>query len=338
MSDEGVPAANLMRVNGVWLCVEVTGTPAGDGFCYSCHGTGSTLPRGDLTVFEGSAHATVTAPTTGAGIKCDACHESHSSRNESLNRYSGYMLCMQCHTSATQDPENPDLWSRLTLNPDSNAKHAVLPQDQTDGSAMACQNCHNTHALTRTAPLVDPHDPSPGTWASTDQKAFCFRCHDGQALPTSAQTAPWADAVLASGAATAVTDIELAYQRNVHGFGAEPTSATTVANLRPGMGYTYDTVLECDACHDPHGSANNFALHTSVSSADGSQVIKNVAIAPVPGGGYDLRFFCNTCHVFDPATHESLSGTSTVNFPTDCTAAGCHTHMNEAGTQGNLGL
>ena len=339
VTDDGQPPANLMRVNGTWLCVEVTGTPAGDGFCYSCHGTDSTLPRGDLTVFESSSHAaSVTAPPSGAGIKCDACHESHSSRNESLNKYSGYMVCMQCHTSATSNPENPDLWSRLTLNSDANAKHPIMPQDQTNGASMTCQNCHNTHAVTQAAPLVDPHDPGPGTWTSTDEKAFCFRCHDGRALPTSTETNPWASPVLASGAATTVADIELAYQRNVHGFGAETTSATTNANLRPDMGYTYDTVLECGACHDPHGSVNNYALRPNVASADGERVIKNVVVAPVPGGGYDLRFFCNTCHVFDSAVHESLSGTSTVSFPTDCTAAGCHRHMNEAGTQGELGL
>ena len=338
VTDEGVPAANLMRTNGVWLCVEVTSTPSGNGFCYSCHGTGSTLPRGDLTVFEGSSHATVTAPATGANIQCDTCHESHSSRNESLNKFSGYMVCMQCHTAATSDPVNPDLWSRLTLNPDAKASHPILPQDQANGSAMSCQNCHNTHAVTHAAPLVDPHDPSPGTWTSTDEKLFCFRCHDGAALPTSAETTPWAGAVLASAAATTVTDIQLAYQRNVHGFGSESNPANTTANLRPSMGYTYDTVLQCSSCHDPHGSANEFGSGYQREFCRWQPVIKGAAVAPVPGGGYDLRFFCNTCHIFDPVTHESISGTSTASFPTDCTAAGCHRHMNEAGTQGNLGL
>ncbi len=186
------PAANLMRVNGSWVCTGVTGVPAGDGFCYSCHGVGSALPEGDLTVFEGSAHATVTAPATGANIKCDACHESHSSRNERLLTYSSYMMCLQCHTSTAANPNTPDLWSRLTLNPDANAKHPLLPQDQTTGAAMSCQNCHNTHAVTQTYPLVDPHDPRPGTWQqpTSDQKAYCFRCHDGEALPTSARDDP----------------------------------------------------------------------------------------------------------------------------------------------------
>jgi hypothetical protein len=135
-----------------------------------------------------------------------------------------------------------------------------------------------------------------------------------------------------------VANIELAYQRNVHGFGAESGSATTTANLRPGMGYGYDTALQCSSCHDSHGSVNNFALNQNVKSADGTRVIKDVVVAPVPGGGYDLRFFCNTCHVFDPATHESISGTSTATFPTDCTAAGCHRHMEKGATQGSSGL
>ena len=145
--------------------------------------------------------------------------------------------------------------------------------------------------------------------------------------------------MLASGAATTVTDIQTAYQVNVHGFGAG-NGATTTAYLRPDMGYLYDTVLECGSCHDPHGSANNYTLNQSIVSADRTKTIKGVAVAPVPGGGYDLRFFCSTCHLFDPATHDvaSMADTSTVNFPTDCTAAGCHRHMNAAGTQGSAGL
>jgi hypothetical protein len=193
--------------------------------------------------------------------------------------------------------------------------------------------------VTQAAPLVDPHDPA-SAWSSAEQKSFCCQCHDGKALPTSAETGPWANAVLASAGATTVADIELAYQSNVHGAAAENTSATTNAFLRPDMGYRYDTELACDACHDPHASVNAFALRQDVSSAVGSKVVKGVVVAPVPGGGYDLRFFCNTCHVFDPATHDvaSMANTSTVNFPTDCTAAGCHRHMNEAGTQGIPGL
>ena len=144
--------------------------------------------------------------------------------------------------------------------------------------------------------------------------------------------------MLASGAATTVTDIEAAYQVNVHGFGAESDPDNTTAYLRPDMGYEYDTVLECRSCHDPHGSANNFTLLQNVSSADGTKVIEGVVVAKVPTGGYDLRFFCGACHAFDSATHDvaSMANTSTVTFPMDCTA--CHSHMETDGTTPSEGL
>jgi predicted CXXCH cytochrome family protein len=320
--------ANLMLTNSVSPCVVVTGTPAGNGFCYRCHGTDSALPMGDLSGFENSAHSNVAAPATGAGITCDACHESHSSRNESLNRYSGYMMCVECHNSAQADPNAPDMWTRLTLNPDSNAKHPLLPQDQVNGARMTCQNCHNTHSSTTSYPLVDPHNPSPtGTWTAqrSDEKLFCYGCHNGEQLPTSAETTPWANAVLASNASTSVANIKDAYQVNVHGFGSRSDATTTTAFLRPDMGYQYGDVLECRSCHDPHGTSNNFALQQSIKSADGLKTISGVIVGKSPTGGYDLRFFCGTCHLFDSASHDSRAGTSTVSFPTNCTT--CHRHI-----------
>jgi predicted CXXCH cytochrome family protein len=333
----GEPTASLLKVNGTWVCVEVTGTPPGNGFCYKCHGVGSTLPQGDLTGFENSGHNNVNAPPTGANVKCDACHESHSSRNEHLNRYSGFMMCMQCHTSSTSDPNEPDIWSKLQSNEETNAKHPLLPQDQVNGARMACQNCHNTHSVTKTYPLVDPHNPgTSGTWTTprTDEKAFCFKCHDGQALPTSVETTPWAGAVLGSNATTKVADIQTAFSVNVHGFGSQSGATTTTAYLRPDMGYTYGTVLECRSCHDPHGTANSYALQQNVTSADGDKTISGVVITRASGGGYDTRFFCNTCHIFDSTSHDLRSGASTGSFPTNCTT--CHRHIKSGVPSPNL--
>ena len=324
--------ANLMRTNSSSPCMVVTNVPAGNSFCYTCHGTGSTLPTGDMSGFENSAHNTIAPPPTGAGIVCDTCHESHSSRNEDLNRYSGYMMCVECHNSSQSDPNAPDIWSKLTLNSDANAKHPLLPQDQVNGGRMTCQNCHNTHSSTDNYPLVDPHNPGPtGTWtgSKTDQKSFCFTCHNGSALPTSQETTPWAGAVLASKGATTVADIKDAYQVNVHGFGVPSTGTTVTAYLRPDMGYQYGDVLDCRSCHDPHGTVNNYALQANVSSANGLKTISGVIVSPAPEGGYDLRFFCSTCHLFDSATHDSMAGTSTVTFPSDCTT--CHRHVKTNG-------
>jgi predicted CXXCH cytochrome family protein len=281
-----------------------------------------------MTAFDSSAHSKVPTSPTGAGIACDTCHESHSSRNEALLRYSGAMLCLECHSSAQPDAATPDIWSTLTSNADANAKHPLLPADQTDGARMTCQNCHNTHSSTRTYPLIDPHDPSmTGTWTaslSTNEREFCFTCHDGKRLPTSAETTPRASAVLASGGATTVADIKDDYDVNVHGLGTPSSGTTVTAYLRSDMGYRYGDVLQCRSCHDSHGSVNNFALQQTVISADGDTTMTGVAVAKVPSGGYDLRYFCGTCHLFDPSTHDSMAETSTVTFPTDCTS--CHRH------------
>ncbi|NTU70587.1 MAG: hypothetical protein HGB10_01995 [Coriobacteriia bacterium] len=327
--------ASLMRTNSESPCVVVTDTPAGNAFCYSCHGGGSTLPMGDLSGFENSAHNNVPAPTT-AGIVCDTCHESHSSRNEGLNRYSGYMMCVECHNSTQSDPLSPDILSQLTLNSDANAKHPLLPKDQLNGAQMRCQNCHNTHSSTTQYPLVDPHDPSPtGTWTTTrgDEKSFCFQCHDGQPLPTSAEASPWAPAVLGSNGATTVPDIENSYQTNVHGFGSRSDGTTTTAYLRQDMGYQYGDVLECRACHDPHGTVNNYALQQNIKSASGLKTVNGVMVVKAPTG-YDVRFFCNSCHLFDSQTHDAIAGTSTVTFPMNCTT--CHRHIKAGVPSPNL--
>jgi len=239
---------------------------------------------------------------------------------------------MLCRTPA------PDILSSLQLNPDANAKHPILLADQADGAKMTCQNCHNTHASTVTTPLVDPHDPSPAGPPVLDEKTFCFSCHNGLALPTSAETTPWAGEVLASGGVTVVADIQAAYQLNYHGYGIAPTDAkvaTITAFLRPDMGYTANTTLECRACHDPHGSMNNFTLRQNVVSVGATMTVDGLLVAEAPGGGYDLRFFCASCHLWDPVSHTqlALADTSTIDFtqfPIDCTA--CHRHMKPNGT------
>jgi len=333
----GTPVANLMRVNGSSACVVVTNTPAGTGFCYQCHGTGSTLSQGDLTGFEGSVHALVAPPATGANITCDTCHESHSSRNEKLLKYSGVMICLQCHTASPSNPAVVDIYDKLTLNDAANSAHPLLPEDQVTGARMECQNCHNTHATTLTFPLVDPHNPSPtGVWANplSDEIGFCERCHNGAALPTSVETTPWANPVLARNSVTTAYDMKTYYAANVHGFSQQSDGTTTSAYLRPDMGYKYGDVLQCRVCHEPHGAANSNGIRSDINSESGDKTISGVVTVRINGGGKDFRFFCNTCHVWDSATHDAMAGTSTVGFPMNCAA--CHTHALGAATPGTF--
>jgi predicted CXXCH cytochrome family protein len=339
LTRESSPAAGLVSVGGGGM--SHIGGAKGDQACYTCHGPASTLKYGDMSGFEDSAHADASLePSSGSGVKCMACHDMPASRNTRLTKYTGFMVCVQCHTSSTTDPLQPDIWGKLALNDDPNAKHPLLPEDQVNGARMQCQNCHNTHAVTGTSPLVDPHDPSPAGAipAGGTQRSFCFKCHDGAALPASQETSPWADPVLASGGATTVVDIQTAYATNVHGSGDSSPSATGTAHLRSDMGYSVGQTLDCDACHDPHGTPNGYALRSDVVSADGAKRLYGAIVTRIPAGsvtptspvGYDTRYFCSTCHVWDPAEHDARTGAHTQSYPADCT--GCHRHMKSSGT------
>ena len=132
-----------------------------------------------------------------------------------------------------------------------------------------------------------------------------------------------------------------AYDVNVHGNASSSSAATATAHLRADMGYAYGDVLDCDACHDPHGSANPWALKTDIASANGVTHLTGAALVKMPLGapaatpptGYDMRFWCTTCHVWDPAEHEARTGAPTTVFPTDCTP--CHRHVDSQGHWGH---
>ena len=309
--------------------LDVNGVTASNDVCYGCHGEDSTLGGGDLRVFEDSAHAINDAPSE-AGITCNRCHMQHTSPNEQLLTYSRYMLCVQCHTS-DNPPRYSDILSRMTAVPeDSTTRHDFTTADQAaNGTRIACQNCHNSMALTSSAPLVDPENPSTSAAWTGSQIRFCVRCHDGE-LPGSAQTEPWVAAPLSYGGSNLTKDISSAYETNAHGFG---DSTDEDVHLKPEMGYTAATattpgdILTCSTCHDGHGTVNSFTLKDRITSADGQVAREGLTVVPIDGGGYDLRFFCASCHDFTPASHAANADITA--FPTDCTASGCHRHTSK---------
>ena len=302
--------------------LDVNGIRDTTALCYECHGA-SEAPR-DFTVFEGSSHAAAASPSQ-IGASCTACHDTHTSANEQLLRFSGWMICMQCH-GGRQNATTPDILSLISSASDHRNRHDITAEDQAaTGARITCQNCHNTHAATEQYPLVDPDDPSlSGAWTQ-GIIPFCLRCHDGT-LPNAALTEPWVLAPLAAGGETTTTNIASAYTTNVHGFGE---STDTALYLRPEMGYAIGDALTCVSCHNGHGTVNPVNLKQDISSADGSLVINGLLVATVPGGGYDTRFFCGACHDITPARHLTATGgaTSIATFPLDCTE--CHSHSTQ---------
>jgi len=215
--------------------------------------------------------------------------------------------------------------------------HLLTAADLSSGAQMSCQNCHGAAP----SDFVDPHDPT-SPWAGDitgDQKSYCFSCHNGQRLPTAGETLPAAPAVRGKSGATTAPDIEAANLVNVHGLGTASDPGTTTAYLRPDMGYYVGDSMDCSTCHDSHDTSNTYGLRSSVVSADGAKKVGGLLVYKIPAGtitptspvGYDLRFFCSSCHLFDPATHDPLAGTDTTQVgKTDCTS--CHRHVDMHGT------
>jgi predicted CXXCH cytochrome family protein len=307
------------------MMLDVDGAHSGDAVCFNgCHGPASSLPTGDFSAFEGSAHATVTSPSA-VDVVCTACHDVHSSPNADLLYYSRWMVCMQCH-GVRGTASNPDQLTIMATGADNTARHDVTSEDQLrSGARMSCVNCHNSHVNTASRPLIDPESPSNRTtsrWTAS-LNAFCLVCHDGT-LPTAAQTQPWVASPLAASGATRTVDIKSAYTVNFHG---SATSTDGPMFLNTQMGYSAGDTLQCSACHGEHGALNPMQLRGDVRSAGGTATVDRALVATVPGGGYDLRFFCTACHNLTPEAH--LAATATVDistFPMDCTGTGCHQH------------
>jgi predicted CXXCH cytochrome family protein len=341
ISNETSETAGLLSGGGTGM-LGVGGISEGNGVCYTCHGDGSGLKYGDLRAFELSAHFQVGDPPSGSRVKCVTCHENHASRNTRMTRYEGHMVCMQCHSGAEDHGSAVDTltaWDSLTANSDSDSHHPLFPSDHTTGARMTCQNCHNTHAVTASRPLVDPRNAGPGgAWEevpSGGTSGYCLTCHNGQPLPSNAETGQHAGPVTGRGGSTTLADIETAYDFDVHGSADASDPARATAYLRPDTGFSAGASLDCAVCHDPHGTANNFTLRTTVVSASGSMSVSGLAVYKIPEGsitptspvGYDTRYFCSACHLFDPSTHDPLAGQDVdtrVLGATDCTS--CHRH------------
>ncbi len=289
---------------------------SGNPFCYECHGEDADAgPRGDLRVFEDSAHgAGVVAPPTGTKVVCLSCHVSHTSQGASLVPYSADDRCLGCHTQGVLTGGATDISGSLAGAPDT--RHDLRSADSSKtGSRLSCGNCHEPHTSTAATPCVDPDRPTTTNTISASGVRLCLRCHD-DALPTSEDTSGWVAAPLGAGGATATADVSSSWETtSVHGAGD-----SVAPQLRSSMGEK-ESALICGDCHDSHGSSNRFMLHESVRSLTQSESADSLLVVPLPGGGADMRLFCDSCHDVSPQTHPAADLNE---WPVDCTV--CHNH------------
>ena len=311
--------------------LSVDGATSGNAVCYGsgCHGPVDphNFGKDDYLfdfeqAFEVSVHNTdIADPESGTEVRCSTCHQPHASPNEWLWNYSEYNACFQCHANG-QD----SIYARITLRDDPDTSHDVLRSAQeANDTYMACQHCHNTHAVTSEKPLVDPWSPGimPGEQWDEDRDAplavadgpdshllprynrFCFSCHGTAGLPQAEDTLPWVDPPDDAGILAKNIETDWALDGRVHGLG----SAGGAVLDEDVMGYENGQTLSCMTCHEPHGTINNYNLRGDVPALDGTfpknrmLLVQNLSGPTTPvDGAFDTRFFCSSCHlyVYDP--------------------------------------
>ena len=173
---EGPAEGNLMA-----LSAGPSKASTGTAVCGACHGSGSTLPGGDVvTPIDGTQHGGLGDVSSAVGIACSGCHEHHASSVGSLLKTtvtrpdgstvtvdSVNAVCVACHEVRASTYPGSDVALASKHAVDATSSKAAASYPGTGQEPGDCGNCHEPHgasgydALTR-APASD----------------LCTECHD----------------------------------------------------------------------------------------------------------------------------------------------------------------
>lgn len=135
---------------------------------------------------------------------------------------------------------------------------------------------------------------------------FCNKCHDNTALPAGVSMG-------------ATKNIASTFATDLHGGGTGPLGYTNAGIREP---FARGDSVPCNACHDPHGSANPYHLRENLNGSTGLSYSKNYA------GNAQTLAYCKSCHYGE-----------TTNFHKGC--LDCHDESNHPGmcpTAGDFGM
>jgi len=232
-------------------------------FCLECHDSSSAVAssfnRG------GTEHVPPKLPAghldgahfTDGGLLCTDCHEYHGSTKLGLRKEGlgvgdgkGENFCYGCHDDPAKSKDGVNIQAKFAQS----SHHDVDDASQTaDGSKVECEDCHNPHVVTRTAPVVSQDDRGTPVAANS---AFCIGCHDSNG----------AEGVKFSGYTTGASAPE--WDETTGRWNRWNKAAFLNATGSAHM----DGGLACMSCHDPHGSPNYSMLLENISTATGISV------------------------------------------------------------------
>jgi len=268
---------------------------------------------------------------------CDACHllsglHQQQSNIQQIVRDKGYATCVGCHGDNGTELNRPCLICHNTTDmPQATHTTGELNHNFKNGqdplSDQDCLNCHLASDmngqfsiqidLTRYKDEQGRHQPYE------DRAEFCLRCHnqDHQQVGFEITDKDYQDPLVA---------MRTNYQSiDWHG-DLDGSGERTFAGLRPG--YTYPQRLDCNDCHNMHGTHNQKLLIGS-SRQGANKLLPVGAIAGQPftvtvkdGDSSQLCVLChNMTQPLDDAEEDTGNSLSGVHL-TGRECSSCHRH------------
>lgn len=280
---------------------ENTTTPLGEAFCYSCHAPGKGLPEyqqvNEASYTASSHHTKLPGPSSGTGITCMHCHQSHSSPLLSLLRGNvEEYTCVSCHREIGTSPESGasisarDIYSCLINSPEATVGLPGFEATRTVWYKHPVLEISGKHTLME---LFDSTEAAEIQNSPQSRHAECSDCHNPHhAQMTTTRTAPVAPQSLIG-----ISGVQVIY-----------TTDTTIPNysfIPYNVGITYQYEL-CFKCHSSFAksaygsdlaavmSPNNASYHPVVSI--GKNQTSYMANNLLPPYTTTSQIYCTDCH------------------------------------------
>lgn len=326
---KGSPLPAMLRIK---IQPDVT---SGNSFCLACHqnamGTTKAIYSKYYPADRIGHNSSSLSPRSGTNIRCEGCHEKHSSdlvkllkkdpnRDTILVTTNDKTLCAECHKNSSTDSRylgidifNNAIYSKHNLVTSSNTK-ASFPG--VTGQAGQCQNCHDPHGTAYGTSKVSmrtlrtSYEDGVSNYTANNF-TLCFQCHN-------------------SSSANNKYDIQTQYTdigTTKGGHYIKTAGGTLAVNSK----------IPCEDCHSIHGSANNnkFMMKDSLGAnlGDGrnqcmachtaGKVVEGLTMAAIPTKvpqHTDNISACLDCH---GSPHQPSGGISKGGI--DCN--GCHSSI-----------
>lgn len=324
--------------------------------CASCHSGGTvTGPSYANGAPKANSHA---RHVVTMGYGCNTCHGPTTANGTTITDVSKHLDKKYEIAAGTAgvsfDPVTVDLAAYTVATCTNISCHGG--NNATWGGTASCENCHlaasdkddfrsnfwvnyTTSTVSSTEWTTTGHGRSSGTYASGNPAASfsganqCLYCHD-----------PSINHRLASNPFRLRNYSTIEFGRNAPCLICHAPSGSTVlgkgATKRVASthnGYAHDQETGggqfCWDCHDPHGDANAYMIHTNVAKRSDRSTAAPTAQVPVAftafatgsdfaGAGTKL---CNACHTAGNVDYYTSTGSNTShNIGSVCTA--CHNH------------